>query len=49
LPSVTLGKQTDDEATFAECFFSGTPTDTRQNKATLGKIKQNGLPNYGLR
>jgi hypothetical protein len=24
LPSVTLGKQTDGEATFAECFFSST-------------------------
>jgi hypothetical protein len=28
--------------------FYHVPTRTRQNKATLGKIKQNGLPSCGL-
>jgi hypothetical protein len=40
LPSVTLGKQTGGEATFAECFFSGTRQSFTMCQHALGKTKQ---------
>ena len=46
---MTLGKQTDGEATFAECLFSGTRQSFAVCQQALGKIKQNGLSTYGLR
>jgi len=46
---MTLGKQADSEATFAECFFSGTRQSFAVCQHALGKIKQNGLSTYGLR
>jgi len=36
----TLGKQTDGEATFAECLFSGTRQSFAVCQQALGKIKK---------